>query len=130
MIFWFTGNTGAGKTTLAKKMTDNRTINLDGDNLRFIWQDLDLTKEGRWEQSLRTARLAKELSSQGFNVNVAVICPYEKLREEVKEICSCMFVYMPYGRLPSDEFPYEVPINPEMIYYRKEDSALCSTDQS
>lgn len=124
-ILWFTGNSGAGKTELAKKMTDTRTINLDGDNLRFIWQDLDLTKEGRWEQSLRVARLAIELQRQGFNVNVAVICPYEKLRQEVKKICHCTFVYLPYGKLPSEEYPYEIPDDPDIMYYRKEDTEPC-----
>lgn len=119
MIHWFTGNTGAGKTTLANKMKDARTIILDGDNCRYIWQDLDLSKEGRWEQSIRVARLAKELSDQGFNVNVAVICPYEKLRQEVKAICKCIFVYVPYGVIPDEEHPYEIPEEPDIMYCRK-----------
>lgn len=121
MIIWLTGNSGAGKSTLAKKLVDNKTVILDGDDLRYIWQDLDLSRKGREEQSLRTARLAKSIEAQGFNVIVAVICPYENLRSKVKKITNCQFIYLPYGKKNSEEYPYEKPINPDLVYRRKDD---------
>ena len=121
MIWWLTGNTGAGKTTLAKKMADSRTVILDGNDMRDVWDDWDLTKEGRTKQGLRTARLAKVLESQGHPVIVAVICPYEELRKTVKEICNCQFIYLPYGKESSDLCPYEVPVQPDFVYRRHGD---------
>lgn len=110
MITWYTGNTKSGKTKKAKETVKPGEILLDGNELRRIWLDLDLSEEGRREQSRRTARLAKYLESQGFNVYVAVISPYRDLREEVKQICGCEFIYIPGGYPPSPNYPYEPPL--------------------
>lgn len=104
MIWWITGNTGSGKTTLSKRMKD--VVVLDGNELRTCW-DLGFSKEDRWEQNLRAAKLAKSLENQGFDVVVATICPYKELRKEVQQITGCMFIYLSGGKNPSKEFPYE-----------------------
>ena len=76
--------------------------------MRGIWTDLGLGKKDRWEQNLRVARLAKMLADQGFNVVVAVICPYKKLRAEVKRITNCKFIYIEGGE-KGRQYPYERP---------------------
>ena len=122
MIKWLTGNIGAGKTTLAKKMqinAINKTIILDGNELREVWKDLKFTRGNRWVHNLRVANLAVLIHSQGFDVIVAVICPFEKLREEVKQITGCKFIYLPYGKKSSEEFPYEIPLKYWDKYERK-----------
>lgn len=107
MITWCTGNSKSGKSTLARQISrDTGAIILDGDKLRQIWHDLDLSEEGRWEQNMRAARLAKMLDEQGFNVVVATICPYRKLREEVRRITGCRFIYLD-GGLQGPDYPYE-----------------------
>jgi len=103
-VWWITGNSGSGKTTLALNMKD--VIILDGDDLRRCWS-LGFTKEDRWEQNLRAAKLAKLIKDQGKQVVVSTICPYKKLREEVKAICDCKFVYLDGGKKSNKEFPYE-----------------------
>ena len=110
-ITWIVGNTGAGKTTLARKLMhgDRFAILLDGDVMRTIWTDLGFTKEDRFEQSLRVARLAKELDSQGYNIYIAVICAYKELRGMVKKITRCRFIYLDGGEIPNDEYVFEVP---------------------
>ena len=113
MIIWFTGNTQSGKTTIAKRLQGSNTILLDGDEMRTIWTDLSLSKEDRWEQSLRVARLAKLIESQGYAVIVSVICPFENLRREIETITGCKFIYVPGGK-EGEEYPYEIPLNPVM----------------
>jgi len=106
-----TGNSKSGKTTLAKKLIGKNCIHLDGDILRNIWKDIDLSEEGRREQGLRTARLAKELENQGYTVIVSVIAPYESLRKEIQTITDCKFIYIEGGKTGKD-YPYEIPQNP------------------
>lgn len=105
MVTWITGNSHAGKTTLANKIRRHEII-LDGDALRAIWPGLGLSKADRWEQNLRAARLAKTLDLQGFDVIVATICPYKKLRDEVRAITDCRFIYLGGGKT-GPEYPYE-----------------------
>lgn len=105
-IIWIYGNTGAGKTTLAKRIRSDNTILLDGDRMREIWK-LGFTKEDRWEQNLRTARLAAYLYEQGFEVIVALICPYKKLREEVTKLINPRWILVEGGMKPSEKYPFE-----------------------
>lgn len=111
MILWLTGNSGSGKTTLAKKLAGKNTVTLDGDQTRTIWPGLSFSKQDRWEQGLRNARLAKMLEGQGFAVIVSVIAPYEDLRREIETICGCKWIYLEGGK-SGEDYPYEVPSNP------------------
>lgn len=107
MITWITGNSGSGKTTLAKKLISiDGGIILDGDSMRTCWS-LGFSKEDRIENNLRIAKIAKVLDAQGFNIIVATICPYRELREQVKEITNCRFIYLDGGKT-GDKYPYEL----------------------
>ena len=126
MITWIIGNSGAGKTTLAKVIKYSvydgiiddddyegddpykNAVWLDGDNMRGVWTDLGLSKEDRNEQNMRVARLAKMLSNQGFNVVVSLICPYKELRKKVKAITNCKFIYIEGGKTGKD-YPFDKP---------------------
>lgn len=105
-VTWITGNSWSGKSTLADKMVQPGDIILDGDAMRAVWPGLGFTKADRVEQNMRIARMAKELSNQGFNVIVATICPYRALREDVQKITRCRFIYLPGGKEGKD-YPYE-----------------------
>jgi len=115
-ITWFYGNTTSGKTTLSEAVTNTNdkqspyyeAVRLDGDLMRGIWTDLDLSKEGRWEQNMRVARMAKMLDLQGFNVVVSVICPYRQLRREIRKIIDVKFIYIEGGK-EGKEYPFEKP---------------------
>ena len=114
MILWITGNSGAGKTTLAEKILPPLGIHLDGDDIRERITGFDLSGTGRREHNLNTAKWAKLLSDQGFDVVVSMICPFEDLREEVKQITGCKFLYLEYeGDDKIPDKPYEKPVNPE-----------------
>lgn len=103
-VWWFTGNTGCGKTTLSMRVKD--VIHLDGDVFRQVWK-LGFSKEDRIEHNLRIAKIAKMLREQGKDVVVSTICPFKSLRQQVQDICGCKFVYIEGGKEPSKEFPYE-----------------------
>lgn len=105
MIIWITGNSGSGKTTLAKQMKTPKTVILDGDDVRNCWAT-GFIKKQRWEHNLSIAFLARILESQGFDVIVAVICPYKKLRDEVQAITKCSFIYLK-TKAKSKDHPYE-----------------------
>lgn len=109
MILWITGNSGAGKTSLANALTTESSIVLDGDDMREIWPELGFSKEDRIENNLRVARFAKLMELKGLDVIVATICPYVELRKMVRKICGCIFIYVAGGKCNTEDFPYEVP---------------------
>jgi len=113
-VFWIFGNSGAGKTTLARQLQPIlNAILLDGNELREVWA-LGLSRADREEQNRRAAKLAHLLSHQGHNVIVATICPYNTLRREVSEICGPTWLYLPGGKPANDEYPFEVPEIPHI----------------
>ncbi len=94
MIQWIYGESGVGKTTLARKLIDQRTVHLDGDDMRRVWTDLGFTDADRLTNNVRIAHLARVLDRQGFNVVVSTICPTEKIRAAVKAITGCTFIHI------------------------------------
>ena len=104
MITWIFGQSGQGKTTLAKKIRRHEIL-LDGDDMRSIWSDLGFSDKDRWENNIRIANLAKLLDNQGFDIIVATILPYRKLRGEVKKITKCKFIDL--GGESKLNMPYE-----------------------
>lgn len=93
MIYWITGESGAGKTTLAKKLLNNKTIHLDGDDMRAsITEELGFSKEDRIKNNIKIAKLAAKLNNQGFDIIVSTICPYEELKEKIFWITKCRFI--------------------------------------
>ena len=96
MIEWIYGDSGMGKTTLAKKIISStpNSVLLDGDDMRKVWPELKFSDEDRYTQNIRVARLARVLELQGFNVVVATINPSEATRKEVQQITNCKFIHI------------------------------------
>jgi len=108
-MIWITGNSGAGKTTLAEKLFEMipNSIVLDGNTLRDIWIGLGFSELDRREQSFRTVKLATYLERQGYNVIVSVICPYKDLRKTLDDNFKIFWIKLRGGKKPSKEYPYE-----------------------
>ncbi len=87
-VFWFTGLSGAGKSTIAnlvdKKLHSlgKHTVLLDGDNVRHgLNRDLGFTDADRVENIRRVAEVAKLMADSGLIVLVSFISPFRAERD-------------------------------------------------
>ncbi len=99
MVLWFTGFSGAGKTTVADRLEKKlhsmgaHTYLIDGDNVRHgLNRDLGFTQRDRVENVRRVAELARLMVDAGLVVIVTLISPYRAERKMAREL------------LESDEF--------------------------
>ncbi|OKH32864.1 adenylyl-sulfate kinase [[Phormidium ambiguum] IAM M-71] len=141
---WFTGLSGAGKTTISKAVAEELRSQgylvelLDGDLVRQnLTKGLGFSKEDRDENIRRIGFVAHLLTRNGVIVLVSAISPYREIRQEVKakigdfievfvnaplEICEKRDVKGLYKKARSGEIkhftgiddPYEIPTNPEV----------------
>lgn len=92
-VFWLTGLSGSGKSTIAKGVERQLFGNglftqvLDGDNIRAgINQNLGFTIEARKENIRRIAEVAKLYINSGVIVICSFISPTQAIRDYAKEI--------------------------------------------
>ncbi len=92
-VFWFTGLSGSGKSTIAnlleKKLhADGRhTYILDGDNVRHgLNRDLGFTDTDRVENIRRVAEVARLMADAGLIVIVSFISPFRAERRMAREM--------------------------------------------
>ena len=87
MIYWLTGQPAAGKTTLATLIQSNfpnKSIIVDGDDIREIFVNKDYSEEGRKKNIEKAQILAKFLHHKGYTVIVSLVSPYRDQREQFK----------------------------------------------
>ena len=87
-VYWITGLSGAGKTTIGKLFYDYlkeqypNTVFFDGDTLRKVFgDDLGYTEEERRKCAMRYARLCAMLEEQGMNVVCCTISMFDSVRQ-------------------------------------------------
>ena len=90
-VLWFTGLSGAGKSTIAnlveKKLArmNRHTFLLDGDNVRHgLNKDLGFTDADRIENIRRVGEVAKLMTDAGLIVITAFISPFRAERDMVR----------------------------------------------
>jgi bifunctional enzyme CysN/CysC len=90
-VLWFTGLSGAGKSTIAnlveKKLAarGRHTFLLDGDNVRHgLNRDLGFTEADRIENIRRVGEVARLMADAGLIVMTAFISPFRAEREMVR----------------------------------------------
>ena len=141
---WFTGLSGAGKTTVCGEVSARlreRGLNvevLDGDIVRdHLTKGLGFSKADRDENIRRIGFVANLLTRNGVIVLVAAISPYRDARDQVRQsvgefvevfinaplaVCEARDVKGLYKRARAGEIqhftgiddPYEPPLHPEI----------------
>jgi adenylylsulfate kinase-like enzyme len=91
-VYFFTGLSGAGKTTIGGlfhqrlKATKPNVVLLDGDEIRIAFgEDVGYTQQERLRWAGRIFRVGKLLSDQGIDVVVCSIAMYESVRQWNRE---------------------------------------------
>ena len=151
---WFTGLSGAGKTTISQgveKELRSRGYQLevlDGDIVRQnLTKGLGFSKEDRDENIRRIGFVSHLLTRNGVIVLVSAIAPYREIREEVRhrigdfvqvyvnaplEVCEERDVKGLYKKARAGEIknftgiddPYEAPLNPDIECSTKDESEV------
>ena len=92
-VFWFTGLSGSGKSTIANKLEEIlyennfQTYTLDGDNIRGgINKGLSFTPEDRQENLRRIAEIVKIFVDSGIVTIASFVSPLEIDRKLVRDI--------------------------------------------
>jgi adenylylsulfate kinase len=157
VTLWFTGLSGAGKTTIAQQVeyelkARNCAVEmLDGDIVRtHLSKGLGFSKEDRDTNVRRIGFVASLLSRNGVIAIVSAISPYRASREEVRlmsdyfvevfvdaplPICESRDVKGLYAQARAGKIkqftgiddPYEAPINPEIVCRTSEETIEEST---
>lgn len=157
LTVWFTGLSGAGKTTICRSVQTellSRGLQvevLDGDAIRtYLSSDLGFSEEDRKENIKRIAYVAQLLTRNGVIVLVAAISPYRSSRDEARSAIGNFFeVYVnaplqvceardPKGlyrraraghlqRFTGIDQPYEVPLSPDVECHTDVESAMESS---
>jgi len=94
-VLWFTGLSGAGKSTIANRAEQKlhamgkRTYLLDGDNIRHgLSRDLGFTDQDRVENIRRVAEVAKLMADAGLIVMASFISPFRSERVMARSLMS------------------------------------------
>jgi len=92
-VFWFTGLSGSGKSTIANAFASHlhiqgiRTYLLDGDNIRHgLNKDLGFSDTDRVENIRRIAEVARLMVDAGLVVLTAFISPFRSERDTAREL--------------------------------------------
>ena len=103
IVIWFTGLSGAGKTTISRFLSDKwlgegrKVARLDGDTIRESFtKDLGFSKADRDENILRICHMAKALADCGMIAMVSAISPYNEARQYARKIVGPKRFFMVY----------------------------------
>ncbi|RKI43912.1 adenylyl-sulfate kinase [bacterium D16-51] len=140
IVYWVTGFSGAGKTTIGKlfykklKAQKANVLFLDGDTLREVFgNDLGYSREDRFRCAMRYSRLCRFLSEQGQDIVICTISMFDDVREwnrknigrykeiyievpmEVLECRNQKGLYQSGSNVVGVDLKTELPKNPDLV---------------
>lgn len=87
MIYWFYGQPGAGKTTLAKALLEKvDAVHIDGDDIRKVFNNQDYSREGRIKNLTLINNIVRFLDHKGFNIVASVVSPFQEVRDQLLDL--------------------------------------------
>lgn len=95
MIYWFTGQPGAGKTVVANLLKEEleksrsffyKVQRVDGDDLRALTENTNYGIEGRVANVALAQKITHYLHNNDEDVIVSLVSPYIDQREEFKAL--------------------------------------------
>ena len=100
MVYWITGRKHSGKTTLAYRLAKQLNgIVIDGDEVRAVFPS-DFTDEGRKQNIMTIAGIAKIFENQNRIAIVACVSPKREWRKEAQGMFNtCIEICLPFGEL-------------------------------
>jgi sulfate adenylyltransferase len=158
-VVWFTGLSGAGKSTVARALAPHllerghRVELLDGDEVRTnLSEGLGFSREDRDTNIARIGYVAAKLARHGVAVLVAAISPYREARDRVRRsvdhfvevhvatsLATCaerdvkgLYARALAGQLPQFtgvSDPYEPPLAPEVLLHTDGEPVEGSAEQ-
>ena len=106
IVFLITGKAGAGKSVYAKRLAaelraeGKRVAVIDGDEIRRVQKNHDYTDNGRKQNIIRMANLARDVERKGMVAIVAAVTPLRVYRNAMRSIWyESKTVYIPGGML-------------------------------
>jgi adenylylsulfate kinase len=107
LVFWFTGLSGSGKSTIAHEVEERLhekgqlTYVFDGDNVRHgLCRDLSFSPEGRAENLRRISEMIKLFLDAGIICLAAFISPLRADREKIREQVGAAHFFEIYVKCP------------------------------
>jgi len=88
ILFWITGLSGSGKTSLARKIIGyiskmyGPTIMVSGDDLRKIFNLNSFSKKNRLIYALSYSEFCRKLTNQKINVLISTVSLFKKVRKQ------------------------------------------------
>lgn len=133
MIYWLTGQAGAGKTTLALELIQHLgsdCFHIDGDHLREMFQNKDYSEIGRRINVQRAQDIACYLTTQGKDVVVSLVTPYRDQREALKSVTDVTEIYVHTTELRGKEMYHVQDYEPPLENYLNIDTTDVSVNES
>jgi len=120
ILFWITGVSGSGKSSLGKNIKKEiinlygPTLLINGDNLRKIFKLYDYSIKGRLDNGLKFTKLAKFITDQKINIIFCLVGMFHKIRSENKKnIKNYIEIYI------KTDIKKIIKLNKKKIYLKK-----------
>lgn len=100
-LIWLTGQPGAGKTVIGKKIhqyllhnSNKKAVILDGDDIRSLFENQDYSISGRKKNIEFVQKMVDFLSKNEIIPIVCLVSPFKDLREQAKAKYQTLELYL------------------------------------